>query len=230
MDWCITVIYGELTKTLDKLRVTNMAKSEMQIKLDDIIKEVINPVLKGYGFKRSGRNFYKELDRFGLCFNIQSSLYNTEEDVRFAFNLGIFIPETYTIYFNYPIPKFPKEYDCINRERIGKLNGDRHDWYILNGDIDINELKDEIHQAIINIAISYFEKYKTLEEVLDILFIELKIKGDPQHISQLAIGLFLYRDKEKGQKLFQEHYKLAGNEAYRETLRRVAGRVGFELS
>lgn len=81
----------------------------MQKKLDEIIKEIISPVFKLSGFKKQSRNWYKQLNDFGLCFNIQSSIYNDQLEIKFTFNSGIFHPEAYSIINETSIPDFPKE-------------------------------------------------------------------------------------------------------------------------
>ena len=79
----------------------------LQKKLDKAIKDVITPALKKEGFRKSGRNFYKEIEHYGLCFNIQSSLYNHSEEVRFTLNTGIFIPAIYELFFDEKSVTFP---------------------------------------------------------------------------------------------------------------------------
>ena len=162
-------------------------------------------------------------------FQYTIEFYSSEESVNFGFNLGLFIPQAYSIYFDSAILKFPKEYECIDRQRLHRLKGNEYDWYILNPDTNIDDLKIEIQQVLTDSVIPYFNKNKDIEEILERLFSELKPKEDPQHISQLAIGLFLFIDKEKGQNLLKKHYNNSGNETYLGHLKMVAKRAGIDL-
>jgi hypothetical protein len=162
---------------------------DLQKKVDKIIKAVIQPTLKSNGFKKTGRNWYKDLGEFGWCFNIQSSLYNSQDEVKFTFNTGIFVEKSYKLIYNGSLPKFPKEYECVIRQRIGTIKKKNDIWYYLNNETNIGDLIKSIQNDIEEYIIPYFNKFISIENIVD------SIKGTHYSIHELAI-LGLYGSKQ----------------------------------
>lgn len=199
----------------------------LQKKLDKIIKDVITPTLKKEGFRKSGRSFYKEIEHYGLCFNIQSSLYNHSEEVRFTLNTGIFIPEIYEFFFDQKSVAFPKEYECIQRKRIGELLGLRADlWYSITNDTDENELEIQLSSDIKDGIINYFGNFKCDSDVINI-FKNKSFRNSPNDNAMIAGFIILYGDAEKGKEFFKEYYTSCDNEIYKQRLYRYATKLGI---
>jgi hypothetical protein len=205
-----------------------MAKLFLQERLDEIIKEIITPELRISGFKKSGRNYYKNLEHFGLCFNIQSSLYNHEEEIKFTFNTGIFVPELYGIYYNHELPKFPKEYDCFNRKRIGQLMNITDQWYSISGNTDLGMLKDKIKGHIDDFIYPYFSTFNKDEDILDLYYSKTYSKA-PYDYAFLSGFLILYGNPKHGEQLLREHYSSITNEVYCETIRIYSKKLGIVI-
>jgi hypothetical protein len=206
-----------------------MTKLLLQKELDAIIKEIITPMFKNEGYRKSDRNYYKDFTHHGLCFNIQSSLYNNAQEIRFTFNTGIFVPEIYKIYFNSPIPKFPKEYDCFNRKRIGDLMGTTDYWYSITDQTNIDCLKVCISTHIKTYAIPYLREYKNVEDILK-LYRENRFSKAPYDYASLAGLMILFGMKKEGAKLIKNHYHKSSNEGYKGTLKAYAAKLGVELT
>jgi hypothetical protein len=204
-----------------------MSKSVYQEKLDEIIKTTINPLFKIAGFKKSGRNYYKDMSGFFLCFNIQSSIYNSQEEIRFTFNTGVFLPESCKIYFGERLPEFPKELYCIRRTRIGHLKGIGDYWYKIHQDIDLNYLRKEIDTDLKDYVFPYFESLKTLEDIEN-LHSQISPKGDPQEVALYSIFL-IQRGKTEGIQLLRDHFNNAYNEGYKFMLKTIAQDLNVEL-
>lgn len=203
-------------------------KLVLQNELDPIIKDSITPIFKLRGFRKSSRNYYKEISDFGLCFNIQSSLYNHEQEVKFTFNTGIFIPRLYELYFGGSYPKFPKEYDCFNRMRIRQLMNSNDHWYSVKEDTDIYELKCNIREHIENFVIPYFDRFQTNEDIVE-LYTDNKFLKGPSDYAFLSGFLIIFGNKNEGGKILREHYNSVTNESYRNTLKKYAEKLGVNI-
>ncbi|MGJ7913718.1 DUF4304 domain-containing protein [Neobacillus sp. LXY-1] len=196
----------------------------LQKELDQIIKDSITPLLKAKGFKKQGRNFFKDLGEIGWCFNIQSSLFNHQENVDFTFNAGIFVPSAYDIYYNEPIPKFPKEYHCIVRKRISELKDVSYEeWYSFNGNVISDKLVKQLKTDVEAYILPFFNIYNTDELIT--FMMENKSWG-PQGKAMLIIVLKQNGYEQKAQKLYDEQYQYP-NEQYKEYLKDLANRIGL---
>ncbi|GMK37449.1 hypothetical protein PCCS19_05030 [Paenibacillus sp. CCS19] len=136
-----------------------------------IVNEIITPRMKNLGFKKSSYNYYKKVDdNVGVCFNLQGNKYNDREEARFTFNVGTFLPNAYEVYINLnsntELPKFPKEYNCIDRKRIGQLKHTTDLWYTLNPSTDIETIHKEVSNDLDHYIIPYIQEI-TLEKLLE---------------------------------------------------------------
>ncbi len=198
--------------------------SNLQKELDQIIKNAITPLLKTKGFIKQGRNFYKDLGEIGWCFNIQSSLYSHQENVDFTFNVGIFVPSAYEIYFNEKMPKFPKEYHCIVRKRISELKDvSNEEWYSYNENAVNEKLFKQLKSDMEGYILPFFI-INNIEELINFM-LEFNRWG-PQEKAMLIIILQQNGFQEKAQTLFNEHIQYS-NEQYKEYLKSLANRIGL---
>ncbi|NQX65651.1 DUF4304 domain-containing protein [Paenibacillus alba] len=94
---------------------------KMQDVLKQIVKETIAPLFKVEGFKKQGNNFAYVCSDFSATVNIQSSKWNTEDEVEFFFNTGIYIDKLFGTVHLYPKPSFPMEIDSVLRIRGTEL-------------------------------------------------------------------------------------------------------------
>ncbi|GLC31180.1 DUF4304 domain-containing protein [Clostridium omnivorum] len=203
-----------------------MGKLFLQELLDEIIKETITPELKKSGFKKLARNYYKGFEHFGLCFNIQSSHYNYEEEIKFTFNTGIFVPDLYVIYYNCELPKFPKEYECFNRRRIGELMNSSDYWYTISANTNFEALKNQIKAHFDEFIHPYFLKFNKDKDIIDLYYSKTYSKA-PYDYAFLSGFIILYGNHKHGEQLLREHYGNITNDAYRETIRRYSNKLGI---
>ena len=195
-----------------------MARVELKKKLDEIIKEIISPILKKNGFKKSLRNFYKTITNFGICFNIQSSQSNTSEQIKFTFNISLFIPEIYKIEYESDPPKFPCEYDGFNRKRSGHLIFNEDYWYEINKNTKIEDLKDEIKSQFEKYLIPYINSFKSNDDIINLYKTKKYIKS-PEDYRFLSGFLIINNIKDEGEKLLKEHFNNSNNNFYKKRLR-----------
>ena len=199
----------------------------LQKSLDQLIKDVVTPVLKTEGFKKSGRNYYKKVDHYGLCFNIQSSLYNHSEEVRFTFNTGIFVPAVYELYYDEKAPAFPKEYDCINRKRIGELLGITDLWYSITNSTDEENLKRQLSLDLEKVIIKYFKEFNSDYDLIDI-FNNRNFHRSPNDCAFLSGFMVQFGNAEEGKSFFKNYYSKCENEVYKQRLYQFAVKLGMD--
>tara|TARA_R110002094_G_scaffold92013_1_gene94014 strand:- start:6712 stop:7488 length:777 start_codon:yes stop_codon:yes gene_type:complete len=171
-----------------------MKQRDYKSEFNSIVKGVIAPIFKDFGFKKNGNNFYRDFGEFGQAFNIQQSRWNSSSDKSFVFNIGLLDKSIYKETHDLDFPKFPKEIDCNIRLRMGNLMTKSNGWYDLNIGVNISKLKEQIKNEIELYAIPFFEKYKDFNKwvqllnsktilfynpVSEFLFIE-KFLGKPQ--------------------------------------------------
>jgi hypothetical protein len=196
----------------------------LQKDLEQIIKDDITPLLKAKGFKKQGRNFFKDLGDIGWCFNIQSSLYNHQESVNFTFNVGIFVPSAYEIYYDEQSPKFPKEYDCIVRKRISELKDvSKEEWYSYNEKVISDKLIKQLKADVEGYILPFFNIDNT-DELINFMMGDKR--WGPQGIAMLIIILQQNGYEKEAQKLFDEQFKCS-SEQYKEYLKGLANRIGL---
>lgn len=144
-------------------------KTETQEKFDKVIKEGFQEILKPLGFKKKANNFYLQLEELGQIINIQKNKWSTKDEISFTINTGIFVPEYWSIVYNYQneeIPKFPTEPTCLIRKRIGELRKQNDTWYELKNSTNENIIIEEMKSNIIDFILPYFENLNTKQKLL----------------------------------------------------------------
>lgn len=139
-------------------------KTETQEKFDKIIKEGFQEILKTFGFKKKANNFYLQLEELGQIINIQKSKWSTKDEISFTINTGIFVPEYWSVFYNYQneeILKFPTEPVCLIRKRIGELRNQKDTWYELKNITNENVIVEEMKSNILDFIFPHFEKLNT---------------------------------------------------------------------
>ena len=183
-----------------------MTQRDYKIEFDSIVKEIIAPIFKELGFRKNANNFYRDLNSIGQVFNVQQSQWNSKDDKTFVFNLGLIDKEINKEVYEREFPKFPKEYDCDIRLRLGLLmnKGDR--WYDLNKRIDLEKLKIQVKTEIEKYALPFYEKYKDPKNWIE--FFDWKYEPLTGPIAKYLI-LEKYGEKKIADKFWNEHYNEA---------------------
>lgn len=63
-------------------------------KQNDLIKTVLKPTLKNYGYENSGQTWWKNKGDFFNVINLQNYSWNSKDSVDFRFNIGIALTES----------------------------------------------------------------------------------------------------------------------------------------
>jgi hypothetical protein len=167
---------------------------EKRNSLDDfnlIIKQIITPLLKKIGFKKSGINYNRQINEAIQIFNIQRESPSSEDDfITFTFNMSVIISEIHTEIrkelYREEKPEAPKEYHGTLRTRLETLAG--RPWRVLKNGVNYKELCEQIQNDMLQYGIPWFEKNKTVHSLLDTIEIQ-----DVRHFPSFAerISLFL---------------------------------------
>lgn len=100
-------------------------KSPSQASFDEFLRNVVSPIMKHNGFKRSGSNYYKREGEVAFVINFQSSSRSNWEEKIFYINVGASFDEICK-HQNIRVLEKPKEYECRDRGfsvRIEKIYG-----------------------------------------------------------------------------------------------------------
>jgi len=207
-----------------------MGIEDLQKNLDEIIRDVISPILKQQGFKKSGRNYYKGVQHFGLCFNVQTSRHNNENEVEFTFNTGVIFPEVYKHFYpEMSLSSFPKEYECVQRTRIGQLLGKPDLWYRLKRGQSIHDISLIVKRDIENYVVPYFEKFTSDDDILHMVEIGYRT-GAPNEDALFAGFCILHGSKALGEKILKNHYlSINSKEIYKARIEKYGAILGVEL-
>ncbi len=138
-------------------------KIKPEIEFNNIVKE-IHSLLKPLNFKKKGNNFYKDYTELGHLINIQKSRWNSKEEIQFTINIGIFEPKVWLVKNDkMELPKFPKEIDCLYRERIGFLKSNFDLWYKIDNRNKETEILNDIKEYVLPFLKNITEKNKLVK-------------------------------------------------------------------
>ncbi|WP_175403507.1 MULTISPECIES: DUF4304 domain-containing protein [Bacillaceae] len=201
----------------------------MQNELNQIVKETIAPLFKENGFKKKGKNFAKIFPDFAWTVNIQSSKWNTKNEVEFLFNTGIYCDKVYTTLSEMKSPIFPLELYSMLRLRISDIKNIRENWYKISDNTDIEEIKKQVESDIVNVIIPYFEQYKTVEDIIN--FIEImEEQGEWECPHHLTLLYHYYGYPEKAQKRMKEVYLTSKFDTQKEYIKELSTKIGINVN
>ena len=123
--------------------------SEIAKLIDDVIRLDLAKRLKADGYRKSGRTFYLADDSRTAVVNVQGSKSNLGDEGTFTVNLGVYFPDVAQITNAIPFTgRFPREYNCTIRKRVGKLMSDGNDfWWSVNSDRGVDPLAKDVGDA-----------------------------------------------------------------------------------
>jgi hypothetical protein len=133
--------------------------SDIARRIDEIIFLGLKALLKGRGFKKSGRNFYKQQNGTYQVLNIQASMFNDSDEGRFTVNLGIFFPEINDLVGIFEVSGVPKETECTVRQRIGLLAPEGTDfWWKVEPTSSAQEVARHLRSFVETFGLPWLEK------------------------------------------------------------------------
>ncbi|UPO90103.1 DUF4304 domain-containing protein [Niallia sp. Man26] len=196
----------------------------MQEVFKQLIKDEIAPLFKENGFKKKGNNFAKTFSDFAWTVNIQSSKWNTKEEVEFTINTGIFTDKLFGIGYREKPPKFPTEINSVLRHRISKLKNEQDYWYKINLSSDLEKVKQEVSSDIESLVFPYFEKFQTIEDVMQ----EMKREESQDSYSDLELTI-LYQVYGYYKEAQERIIKAYNESSYKSYIREVADQLNLSI-
>jgi hypothetical protein len=150
-----------------------------------IIKEGLGEQLRLDGYHRQGNTWYQRGDGWIRVVNVQASQSNMGTKGKFTVNLGVYFDKVADV-LGHPNDKFPKEFECHLRIRIGLLLPEHRDkWWEFDENTDLAIIASELRQAWSKYGKVWLEKYCSLEAARAY---EVEHKNDWQAI-QMSVAL-----------------------------------------
>jgi hypothetical protein len=145
-----------------------MIKTTVQVRFDYLVSQVLWPVFKVRGYRKTGNNFrhYDPLG-WGKIVNVQKSAYGDRDNTSFTLNTGLYIVEADRIWTGRPANERFLEPDCLIRARIGRLNGSGHDlWYELTEQTVPQALYEQVAQDVKAYVLPYLDRVDSLHTII----------------------------------------------------------------
>ncbi|MFC5530331.1 DUF4304 domain-containing protein [Cohnella yongneupensis] len=199
----------------------------MQNVLKQVVKETIAPLFKVEGYKKQGNNFAYMCSDFSATVNIQSSKWNTEDEVEFFFNTGIYIEELFLSVYQYPKPPFPMEVNSVLRIRGTELTNNES-WYRLTADTDVEQLKRMITKDVTEYLLPHFRQFESIKDVIKVMELREKdgIYENPHYLTVLYCSV---GEMEKAQERMARVYSQLKLDSQKEFARGLANRIGLRI-
>jgi len=132
----------------------------MKEKFNQLIAEVVKPLLKENGFTKKGMSFYKRNADLVFLLNVQNSQGNSSEQTKFYINCGIHSTTIDKVIGRSELVE-PKEYECYFKDRISSLINATDDGYLITKDTDLETLSLTLHQDLKTVLLLYNNINKT---------------------------------------------------------------------
>lgn len=159
--------------------------SEISKVIDTVLKIELVPFLKKLGFKKKGRNFYKEYDNRIEVINVQASQWNSGQSGRFTLNIGVYYPEIAKLAEAPSITGLPKEYNCTLHERIGFLTSEQRDiWWEVDSHSELSIVGADVANKVRQYCLPWLDKMSDL--------VNVKTSASESQNSLLAAVISLY--------------------------------------
>ena len=145
-----------------------MPKSRAQRLLDQVIAGSLTPVLRPWGFKKTGHNFRRALAQCTQVVNVQASSWSSAKELRFTVNMGVFYPEVLALG---PLDRWkpgasgPPEHKCQLRTRLGQfMPGGADKWWTIHAGDDAGPAVNELTDAFTLYGVPWLEAVRSFED------------------------------------------------------------------
>lgn len=141
--------------------------SGVRKQVDQIISVHIAPFLKEQGFKKTGRDWYRQNPESVFAINLQTG---SRDPTRFTLNLGVHIPRIYVLFTDKPQSEKPKYHECGVKERIGPLMPEKKDhWWEIDYGISLKKIGKEMVASLRDYGLPWMEAHLTPESASEFL-------------------------------------------------------------
>jgi hypothetical protein len=144
--------------------------SDVSQSIDEIINLGPGPLLKTYGFSKSGRTFHRKIGDVWQVINVQTSTSNIGVNGKFTINLGVYHPTIARLAGKSLRTDKPKEYECIIRERIGSLLPAKTDyWWEITPSTNLEFIAQTIGSIIKDLGVPWLESHSNIQQIAQAL-------------------------------------------------------------
>lgn len=171
--------------------------SPLEQRFNNVIKKALTGPLALHGFRKRSRVFMRRFDTLAWVIDVQRYKYNTQEEITFTVNCGIYVPRVLSLYAGLPEPANPNSTHCCICTRIGMLAEEPSDeWWTIQDEIQIAEdehITDDVRERITIYMLPFLERFPSTYEVAHFLE-EPRDKTDRQsrqispHTETMALG------------------------------------------
>lgn len=216
---------------------------ELDRRLNELLKQWINPVLKQAGFKKKNLSYVADRGSLSWYLNVQRSQWNSQEKLEFTVNCGVFVPGVVSTWTNHPPKKSVTLTKCAIYVRLGMLTEERRDrWWVLEERDDADSVDraigEELQNTIQEYGLGFLRDFNTPVEVAEFLVAspESAKYVDPMsrayRLAYAAIVYYLMGNRERKTELIDEAVKMVtgssidGVESHMLNLRKRLGEDG----
>lgn len=186
----------------------------LQLEFDEILKNLVFPLFKELGFKKSGNGFNKKTNEITQVVNIQKSRWNNQDTISFTFNIGFFVAEIYEEKWKKEIPKFIREYDCQISYRLGQVVKGNDYWYELSEEIEKANLEIEIYKHLNNYLKPIIEKNTDLNSLKELILNDEYVQSTTAGLHKIKIFLKVGEIEKAKELLNKEYFRALNPEDY----------------
>ncbi len=147
-----------------------MSKTIFNQKLDCALNTIYSS-LKEYDFKKRGSNFICFKNDTWTLLYVQRNKYNTAKEGNFTFNICLH----FTSLDEKAISKYPPEYLCHLRSRIGRFMHPDESWFEITSNTNIDELAQHIASILLHEVLPFMMAINSEELFLKGLDNDVKI-------------------------------------------------------
>ena len=213
-----------------------MTKSAYVLRLD-AIQSAANELLRGHGFRKSGRSHNRTTDK-GLIHvvnfqmgefpigdyvipGIRESSYGT-----FAVNLGVLLPCIYRLY-PFPMPKTVRDGHCSIRSRILNPNGNESFSLEVGKSPDPSDILTSLRVQ----AFPFFDQFEAYKDVIAYYRRHNVLPSQNHGRASLEAAVILHElgDTKNASHVFDEAYD-SDHKGFKEYVSEVAARFGYVVS
>jgi Domain of unknown function (DUF4304) len=197
----------------------------------DSLVSLIRQDLRPLGYRKSKRLFNR-LQPDGIIHVIDfqmganwSSLWG-----KFTVEVGVFVPEAFSILYEKEPPKFVRSPICVERERIGTLGKSRKDtWWDLSGNLSI--IEKEVSNLLTDSCENYLFQLNSREKLISIWENErTQRKLSQQHVLILAIIYSYLGKRDQANKLLASEFGNQYKTVFLEYARNVVAPLGLSFT
>jgi hypothetical protein len=153
-----------------------MPKTNVRTRFDSLVSEVIWPLFKTKGYRKTGKNFRFYDVGWGKIVNVQKSFFGDKSDISFTINTGLYLIKADTMFESAKQERF-LEPDCLVRKRIGQLKLQGDTWYNLNAQTLPEQLENQVMHDFASFVLPYLERIQSEDDILKLIIRERSPKS-----------------------------------------------------